>query len=249
MTRYPTSAALRRSVLSTVPSLAGWGSFRRASVNIFAFALAVSTATWIVHQTEYLIEYGNRFSTVMASGPRHTYMRPTGLVLACMAAIAIFTVIILLGSQQSGYALIILRLPTRLKRRLRVPIQRMEPISILRTAAVLATFQLVMYVLQENTEQFLSIGRLPGLSVIAAPEHLTVIPLHLLAAVFAAMLLWTTSLWLGRARQIGRLARLLTRILRPLETEDCRQCPESVLGMRRRTAGGAHGVRGPPSAA
>ena len=59
-----------------------WRSYSRAWVNFLVFGVAVLAGTWVVHQTEYTIEYGRRFSTVMATSPHHLYMMPAGLTLS-----------------------------------------------------------------------------------------------------------------------------------------------------------------------
>src|SRR5947209_2532705 len=71
-----------RRIATVVPSITDWRSYRRAWVNLLVFGIAILAGTWIVHQTEYSIEYGRRVSTVMATSPHRLYMAPAGVALS-----------------------------------------------------------------------------------------------------------------------------------------------------------------------
>src|SRR5579875_2969523 len=79
--RLPDMALTLRQI---VPPLAGWGSYRRAWLNLLVFGLAVVGGEWLVHQAEYAIEYGSRFNAVMATTPHHLYMPEAGVTLALL---------------------------------------------------------------------------------------------------------------------------------------------------------------------
>ena len=69
--------------------------------------------------------------------------------------------------------------------------------------------QIGVYLLQENLETLATTGALPGLGVLLAAPHLTVLPLHLLLGLCGAVVLRTASAWLQRSRRAERLARVL----------------------------------------
>src|SRR5579864_3716138 len=72
----------RRSLTRLVPPMTEWHSYPRALANLLIFGLVALAGTWLVHQTEYRIEYGSRFGTVMATTPHRVYMAPFGVFLA-----------------------------------------------------------------------------------------------------------------------------------------------------------------------
>jgi len=212
-----------------------FGTRRRLSGVVVAFT--VLAAVWLVHQTEYLIEYGRAFSAVMHTTPHRFYMAPAGFVLMLVGVGLLSVGTLWLQTAGRKRRSLERRLPRRLARL--IPDERPTiPIaSIARTALALLLLQATLYVIQENLEMVAIGNGWPLLAVLFAPQHLTVIPLHLLAAACGSLVLWTFA---ARIRQTGRalrfaaaLLRLLRRaaaILRPSGTENRR--PVSLYYVR-----------------
>ena len=83
-----------------VPAVAAWRSFRGAFANVLVFGLAVLAGECLVHQLEYLLEYGRRFDTIMAATPHRFYMAQEGAVLA--AAVALLLTLAILALRMLG---------------------------------------------------------------------------------------------------------------------------------------------------
>ena len=238
-----------RPQVRIVPAVVGWRSSRHAWLNYSLFGLAVLLGTWLVHQTEYALEFGSRFSAVMAANPHRAYMAPAG-----MALILAFIVCFALGATFLGLTRVRLRrlhrrLPSRLARRLAPGASTVPWSRIGATALLLALMQGAAYLLQENLETLAVAGTLPGASVLLAPQHATVIPLHLAAAVGSSLILWTASIWLGRVRRALGMARvLLTIATRRHSVPPHRSVPRRYLPNLRVPAG-ARGLRSPPLSA
>jgi hypothetical protein len=201
-----------RRIATVVPSVVGWRSNSRAWVNLLAFGIAVLVGTWIVHQTEYAIEYRSRFSTVMAMSPHRLYMAPAGVALGVAVGVLLLLCSSMLGLSRIRLGRLLLRLPPRLSRHMLVGPTMVSGRAIGRTALVLALLQAMVYVVQENLEYLASVGTLPGFTVLLASQHVTVIPLHLLAAACSSVLLWTVSTWLSRSRRALGMAEVLINI-------------------------------------
>ena len=60
----PKKTPMRRTL---VPTLAGWGTYPRAFASVLLLGLAALGGEWVVHQLEYLIEYGGQYGSVMAA--------------------------------------------------------------------------------------------------------------------------------------------------------------------------------------
>jgi hypothetical protein len=238
--------AFRRFVLSAVPSLAGWRTPARGLINLIAFGFAVLAGTWIVHQLEYGIEFGRRFGTEMATSPHRFYMGPFGIILVIGV---LLTGVVTLSVLAAGRVRVV-RLRRRIPARFRPYLETALPIVPLRsiglTAALLIGLQSTLYLLQENLETLAVLNTLPGLGVLFAPQHLTVIPLHVLVGTFTSLVLWTLSAWLCRSRQTGRLVQVLAALFAgPAPCATRLTAPRSYLpGLRLRTA--ALGLRAPP---
>lgn len=238
--------AFRRFILSAVPSLAGWRTTARALVNLCAFGFAVLAGTWIVHQLEYGIEYGRHFGTEMATTPHRFYMEPLGLLLAAGTLLAAGATLLLLGAGHVRIRRLRRRLPERYRTFLEAPL----PVVLLRsigiTAALLVALQTGLYVLQENLETLAALNTLPGLAVLVAPRHLTVLPLHVLIGLFSSLVLWTLSAWFHRSRRTFRLARVLAALFAGPSLRTTRPSAPRVYvpGLRLRT--GSPGLRAPP---
>ncbi|HEX6506583.1 MAG TPA: hypothetical protein VF221_03035, partial [Chloroflexota bacterium] len=171
--------------------MAGWRTYCRAWSNLLLFGLTLLAGTWIVHQTEYVLEYGRHVSSVMATGPHHLYMTQLGLALGMTVAVLLLLLATTLQATRAHLHRLLLRLPPRLLRHAGTPTSPLSSHSVLRTALVLAVGQMGLYLVQENLESLAALGTLPGLAVLLAPQHLTVLPLHLLAGLVGSILLWT----------------------------------------------------------
>lgn len=198
-----------RCIRAVVPSVASWRTYRGAFLNLLVFVLAAAGGEWLVHQVEYLIEYGPRFGTVMARTPHHAYMGPIGVVL--MAAGALFLAVsigVLLGLWIQRRRLVA-HLPARLSRSL----SQARPGGFVQafagTSLALAAIQTALYVGQENLEAFALWRSWPGLAVLLGPQHLTALPLHLLVAGLSAVLLCSVARVLHGSRRAVEAARTL----------------------------------------
>lgn len=196
-------------IRSLVPALARWSSFRGAFLNLLVFGTAALGAMWVVHQTEYAIEYGGRFGAVMHDTPHRLYIWPLGMVLGLallLFALGVSAVLRRAGAERRA---IVLGLPPRLRQCVRIAQELPDVPVVARTAGVLAACQTVLYVLQENLERVAITGVWPGMSVLTSPRHLTVIPLHLLAAAVTSFLLWLVAACFHRSDRATAMARLL----------------------------------------
>ncbi|HEX6510409.1 MAG TPA: hypothetical protein VF221_22500 [Chloroflexota bacterium] len=202
-----------RSVIhAVIPSMAGWRTYGRAWSNLLLFGLTLLAGTWIVHQTEYVLEYGRHVSSVMATGPHHLYMGPLGTMLAGAGITALALLRVALQVTQRRLRRLNGHIPARLAHVLAVPLPPLPVRVVGSTALVLAVGQMGLYLVQENLESLAALGTLPGLAVLLAPQHLTVLPLHLLAGLVGSILLWTASSWLQRSRHTLQLARVLAGV-------------------------------------
>jgi hypothetical protein len=242
----PNDPAFRRFVLSAVPSLAGWRTYGRTCVNLFAFGFAVLAGTWTVHQLEYSIEYGRHFQAVMATTPHRFYMGQIGLLLAAGILLAGVVALSILVAGHVRLERVRQRLTSRYQRYLTTPLPAVPLRSIGVTAALLFALQTGTYLLQENLETLASLNALPGLAVLLAPQHTTVLPLQVLIAACGSLLLWTVSAWLHRSRQASHLARVLVALFEGPPRRSTRPAaPRSYIpSLRLRT--GSHGLRSPP---
>lgn len=241
-----TNPARSGRTAAIVPSMADWRTYPHVWLNLLVFGLAALAGTWIVHQTEYLIEYGRRFPTVMAASPHHVYMQPLGAVLLLTFATLLITLTLALGLARTRLHHLLNGLPPRLRRHLRLPSPSLSPRAVLGTALVLAACQAGLYLLQENLEGLAASGAMPGLGVLLLPQHITVLPLHLLAGLCGSVFLWTASSWLDRSRRSVRMARTLASFTAHTATRPARILPERGYIPCRRMAAGALGLRSPP---
>jgi hypothetical protein len=235
-----------RRIATVIPSIVGRRSFSLAWVNLLVFGIAILAGTWIVHQTEYTIEYGRRFSTVMATSPHRLYMAPAGVALSVTLGALVVLCGSVLGLSRLRLGRMLQQLPPRLSRRV-PPGRPLVPVrSIGLTALVLVLAQFSVYLLQENLEYLATVGTLPGFAVVLAPQHATVIPLHLLAAVCSSLLLWTTSTWLSRSRRAVGTAQILLDIALRGTAAPPRRFPAHAYLPSLRFAAGIFCLRSPP---
>jgi hypothetical protein len=226
--------------------MVGWRSHSRAWVNLLIFGVAVLAGTWIVHQTEYAIEYGRRFSTIMATSPHRLYMAPAGVVL--IVALGAFLVLCgsVLGLSRMRLGRLLPQLPPRLSRHVHLCASTVSLRAVGRTALVLAFSQSAVYLLQENLEYLATAGTLPGFAILLAPQHATVIPLHLVAAVCSSVLLWTVSAWLGRSRRVLDMAQVLLHLATRGDSVPPRRFPPHFYLPNVRFTSGIFCLRSPP---
>jgi hypothetical protein len=168
---------------------------------------------WVVHQLEYLTEYGPRFGDVMATTPHRFYMMPLGVMLGTGAGILLVLSSAALALTRRARARLVRRLPQRVARHVPVLSFELRMAAVARTALVLAACQVAIYVAQENLEGFAIAGQWHGFSVLLASQHATVIPFHLLIAAFSALVLWTLSSCLQGSRRAVQMARVLVAVL------------------------------------
>lgn len=202
----------RHAIRSVVPAIWSWSTYRSAVLNVLAFGLVALAAMWLVHQTEYAIEYGSRFSAVMAATPHHLYMDQLGAFLAALTGILTVAVCGILVQNRRAISRLLPLVPARLLRHTSAPLPCWNAGVVLQTACAMALFQIVLYVIQENLESVAVGAVFPGLAVIFAPQHLTVIPLHLLAALGGSFLLWLLATVLRQTRSTLRMTRALAGI-------------------------------------
>jgi hypothetical protein len=241
--------SIGRLLRELVPPLLGWQGFRRAFFNLLITGLTVVVATWIVHQTEYLIEYGNRFGTIMATSPHRFYMEPAGIVLLGMGGALASLLSLALHRSEGRIDALVRLLPRRLAGYVHTPATPLPVRLVCRTALVLALAQIVIYLVQENVEWLVAWGYLPGLSVLTAPQHVTVIPLHLLAALCSSALLWVVASRLRQTRRTLHRVRVLSALMER-RGQDASHAVLPRIPLRSLEAtGGALCPRAPPLAA
>jgi hypothetical protein len=239
--------AFRRFILSAVPSLTGCRTAQRTWIDLFIFGLAVLAGTWTVHQIEYAIVYGHRFGAVMATTPHRYYMGTLGVLLASGALLAGMGALCVVGLGHVRGQRVRRRLPARYGPFLASPLPIVPLSSMGVTAALLISLQTGLYLLQENLEALTAFNTLPGLGVLLAPQHLTVMPLHALVGSFLSLVLWTVSSWLHRTRQTGRLARVLAALFHVPPARATRPTAGRVYLPGLRFRSGSLGLRAPPT--
>jgi hypothetical protein len=231
------------------PPLAGTDSYRRALANALVFVLVALAGEWIVHQLEYLIEYREQFNTVMEMTPHRMYMAPLGVLFAILGVLVLGIVAGQLHTDSVKRQRLLHLLPQWMRwllpaHRLRIPVRNAGA-----TVLALAGMQVSVYLLQENWEWYDITGTLPGLAVLLAPEHATVLPLHVLTACVASLLLWTLATW-RRAVCLGvALGELLLHLTLRWQLPSQTTVPVRLHVPRRRLAATHRSLRSPPLAA
>jgi hypothetical protein len=200
-------------VRSPIPAVAGWKSFSRSFLSLLAFGLAIVAGEWLVHQLEYLTEYGPRFGAVMGTTPHRLYMLPLGLVLGLTIGGLLVVATATLAVTRRALSRQVSRLPDRVARHVPVLTFRLSAGAVATTALVLAGCQTAVYVVQENLEWFAVTGQWRGLSVVLGVQHATLVPFQLLVATCGALILWTLSSLVRQSRHAVRLARALVAAL------------------------------------
>jgi hypothetical protein len=236
-------------VQALVPSPAGWRSYSRALVNLLLFGLVVLLGEWIVHQVEYLIEYGRRFGWIMASTPHRFYMATLGVALgvAAMGLLALAALVLLCARVQRRRLL--LRRPPRIARHVSGFALQAPARAMARTALGVAACQMAIYLFQENLESAAVSGSWPGLAVLFAPQHLTVLPLHFLVAACASIVLWALAARIRRSRCDVAIAQTLVAVLLGARSAPPRNTPRRRHLPNLRLIAGSLCLRSPPLAA
>jgi hypothetical protein len=214
--------------------------------NLLIFGFAALGCEWLVHQIQYLIEYGSQFGAVMADSPHRLYMAPLGLFLLVTAAGIVSLVAVALSQAGVKRRALLQHLPARLRRGIPTRSLDLLPSAVARTALALAACQMTLYLIQENIESAAVTGAWPGLWVFLAPGHLSVIPLHLLAALGSSVLLWTASGLLRRSRHASHVIGVLVALIDHRAGIQVRIKPLNPRLPSLRPRAGDLGLRSPP---
>lgn len=229
-----------------VPPLSGWHTFPRAFLNLLVFGLTVFAGEWVVHQAEYVIEYGQWFGAAMGATGHDAYMGPIGLVLAVAAAGLIGLAALTLGLVGITLWRLRLVLPSGMRRLVPRTAQRVSLRTMLVTASVLAFGQIALYAVQENVEAAALGAGWPGLGVLFAPQHATVVPLHLLVSSCGAVILWAVAAILHGSRRAVCIAQALAASIELHQTPQRRMSPVVRHIPNLHALPGALGSRSPP---
>lgn len=245
--QQPVKAVTSR-IPSVVPAIWGWGTDRGAFGNLLLLSLVAAAGEWVVHQLVYAIEYGSQFAVVMRTTPHRLYMAPLGVGFAVLAAVGLVlsSLAVLHGSQKS--ARLIRLLPPRVRARVPAAPHSVPLVSLAGAAALLATYQSLLYIAQENAEAIAQGYGWQGISVLMSTAHPVVIPVHLLVALCGSLLLWTIVSWVRASRRNVRIAEALARLLTPRFTapSTCRITQGRVPNLR--LPAGSLSLRSPPLA-
>jgi hypothetical protein len=176
-------------------------------------------------------------------------MEPAGIALMGMGGVLVS--LLALGLHRVGGRVdaLLRLLPGRLARHVHTPTVAVPLRAVCRTALALAAAQIVIYLIQENVEWFAVWGYLPGLSVLFAPQHATVVPLHLLAAFCGSAALWTVASKLRHTRRTLQIARVLAAMVERWSIDGLRPLPPRVRVPSLRIVRGILRPRAPPLAA
>ena len=182
----------------------------------------------------------------METTPHRLYMSLIGVLLGVCGALLCAIVAMLLHLGTARLRQLLVGMPAWLhelipNRRVTVPEG-----AILQTAGLLVLVQMALYVTQENLES-LSVGAgLPGLGVLLAPQHATVIPLHLLLAGITSFLLCAVASWLATLRAAIVTAEALVRLARRWTVPPSVPPPVSCAVVRFPLAASRRSLRSPP---
>lgn len=234
---------------SAVPLLFGTRSFARTLAGLFLFELVALAGEWVVHQIEYVIVYGSRFQSVMDRTPHRYYMGGAGtcLLLAGLAVLAAALLILLGRRHMIGH--VRSRVPSRFQRLIPRESGRLALRPVLLTAMALAACQIAIYLTQENMEAVYEGLAAPGISVLIAPPHLSVLPLDVIVALCGSILLWSLCVRGTRSRLV--LERVCGLALRFAAMWDSGEAsgPMPRQAHHTRLLRMARGLRSPPATA
>jgi hypothetical protein len=231
-----------------VPLIASPRTFRGAFLNLLLFGLTAAAGEWLVHQIEYLIEYGSRFGAVMSSGPHRLYMGPAGDLLTGVLVLLAVGLTVTFRADERRRRRLYERLPSRIRRGLPAGLTEDFAATTGGTFPALFALQVTLYLVQENVE-YAAVGLgWPGLGVLFAAQHITVLPLHCLVALSSAILLRRVARLLRGSRQSLRLAEVLIRIFVAFHDSPRYQASPDTPLPDLRPARGVRGLRAPPLA-
>lgn len=183
----------RVSINRIVPSLLGWQTFSRAYATLLLFVLTACGGEWLVHQSNYRLQYGARFSSVMANSPHRYYMTPLGLLFGLVAVGFLIAVAATLYVYAVRRDHLLSFLPERFRRAAPHVHLSLSPGDIALTALTLASLQSLIYLIQENLEAAAQSGTFPLLAVLSPALHPAVLPLQMAMALCLSLILWTLS--------------------------------------------------------
>jgi hypothetical protein len=236
----------RYQVARKTPHSPGTARTGRLPVWGGAFLLAAIGGEWIVHQIEYLIQYGSGFGAEMASSPHRLYMAPMGGILALAALLALALATLTLQIHAGRRRSLLQRLPGRLHHAADIDRPGVSPGRVALIALALLCCQVALYLTQENLESAVQGIPLPGLAVLLSASHWTVLPLHALLALSSGLILATLEIWLTGSRRALRAVEALVRlIVRPVRDLPVPSAGEVYLPCLRLSAGRL-GLRSPP---
>jgi hypothetical protein len=222
-----------------------WTAGPRALLNVVLFDLAVLIGAWVVHSTEYRIEYGRAFDAVMASTDHRYYMAQGGWILGATLLCAVLFGLVVAHQRTRRFKTALARLSPRLAS----GVDRMVVPPAARIGLpVLALFvcQVAFYVVQENLEAWNMGHSLPWLLVLVAPQHVTVLPLHALVAWCSAVALTFAGVRMQHRRAATRLAEALARVLRRQGRHRVAFVPVFQTALHALFLGARIAQRGPP---
>jgi hypothetical protein len=201
---------------------------------------------YIVHQLQYLLEYGPRFGAEMASSPHRLYMAPLGGALALAAFLTLTLTALTLEWRAGRRRVLLRRLPARMHLLAGVERARVSLAQVSSLVLALLCCQVAIYLTQENMEAATRGLPLPGLAVLLLAGHWTVLPLHLLLAAGNALILAVLSSRLTQSRRALRAVEaLISLMVRDGDAAPALRAPEAYLPCLRLRAGRL-GLRSPP---
>jgi hypothetical protein len=208
--------------------------------------LAAVGGEWIVHQLQYLIEYGAGYGAEMASSPHRLYVVPLGGGLATAALLATVSAALILQWFAVRRRLLLRRLPARLREAAMAEAPKVSMRQLGLFVLALLCCQLAIYFVQENAEAASHGAALPGLSVLISSSHWSVLPLHVLLALGDALLLATFAMRLSASRQALEAVEALVRLLDRPATDEVVLGAAAVYLPCLRLSAGRLGLRSPP---
>lgn len=236
----------QRRATSIIPLLGGRDDFSGIVGSLLVFGLVALFGAWVVHQLAYLIEYGSRFDAVMATAPHRYYMAQSGVLFAVVAISLLSLVCLSLRLDALQRRRLLHVLPARLHGLIPAVRVRIPGSVIGQTALGLACWQVVVFLVQENLEAMAEGGGLPGFTVLVAPAHWTVVPLHLAIALCGSLVLWTLSALLGRSCKATAAVERLVRLFIPSGSAPPHLTALAQYGPNRRLVAGVRSLRSPP---
>ncbi|HZU13665.1 MAG TPA: hypothetical protein VFB58_12570 [Chloroflexota bacterium] len=228
-----------------VPALVRRPGFAAWYLNVLAFTLVAAGGEWVTHQIAYLIAYGSRFGSVMASTPHRYYMGPLGdFVLFGIVALLVLTAVLVRMDAWREQRLRRL-LPERVQRLIPAPAPALSRRALLTTALALVLVQVALYVVQENLEIAAVGGTMTGLGVVLG-GHAFVLALHAAFALGGSLVLWTLASLLSSSRLVREFVAALVRVFGLRAETVVRSVAFDRPALQPATCAGRLGSRAPP---